>query len=320
MAEVSIIIPVKNIEKEIPGILRSLIAQVEGLEAEFIVVDMGSADETVLESVQMIKEYQLRGCVVQNGNGTVSSALNTGLQKAGGDYITFIFARRLYRDFIKGYHDTAVKTGADFVFGSVSELSAKQAERRTIHSSVVKKPAGADFVTDILNGTLYVDISAVMVSRRFLLERHIRFTDECANGYAEEFVYRCLLCSTNAVQSPTILKRDDVFELKRGKQANIGKAIFQHVEAMRRIEDIIRTDYRDNAELNQIFTGDKLPKTVLYCVDVLLREGSGNSSIQRCLKLRGYDKLLASSKITDPALKRKIFLWRRVPWMYKPGK
>ena len=122
------------------------------------------------------------------------------------------------------------------------------------------------------------------------------------------------------MQSPTILKRDDVFELKRGKQANIGKAIFQHVEAMRRIEDIIRTDYRDNAELNQIFTGDKLPKTVLYCVDVLLREGSGNSSIQRCLKLRGYDKLLASSKITDPALKRKIFLWRRVPWMYKPGK
>lgn len=320
MAEVSIIIPVKNIEKEIPGILRSLIAQAEGIEAEFIVVDMGSEDETVLESVQMIKEYQLRGCVVQNGSGTVSSALNTGLQKAGGDCITFIFARRLYRDFIKGYHDTVTKTGADVVFGSVSELSAKQAERRVIHSSVVKKRTGADFIVEILKGNLYVDISALMVNRRFLLEKHIRFTDECANGYAEEFMYRCLLCSSNAVQSPTILKRDDVFELKRGKQANIGKAIFQHVDAMRRIEDVIRTDYRDNAELNQIFMGDKLPRTVLHCVDVMLREGSGSSSIQRYLKLRGYDKLLTNAKIMDPALKRRIFLWRHMPWLYKPGK
>lgn len=38
--ELSIIIPVRNIEQEISGILRSVAAQTAGREAELIVVDM----------------------------------------------------------------------------------------------------------------------------------------------------------------------------------------------------------------------------------------------------------------------------------------
>ncbi|WP_312693083.1 glycosyltransferase family 2 protein, partial [Caproiciproducens sp.] len=169
VTKLSIIVPVRNVEQEISGVLRSIAAQAAGLEAEFIVVDMGSADKTVLEAVQLIKELKLRGFVIQNGDGTVAAALNTGLQKSGGDYITFIFARRLYRDFISGYLETAVRTAADFVFGSVSEEEAQAAERRLISKAICKEN-GAQYLKSILNNTIHIDISAIMLRRRFLLD------------------------------------------------------------------------------------------------------------------------------------------------------
>ena len=88
----SIILPVRNVvEQEISGILRSVVRQTNGIEAEFILVDMGSEDGgTPLECVQGIKNEGLHGFVIQNGDGDVAAALNTGIQKASGTYVSFI--------------------------------------------------------------------------------------------------------------------------------------------------------------------------------------------------------------------------------------
>ena len=67
----SVILPVKNIENEILGMLRSLRRQAEGIEAEWIIVDMGSSDSTVLEAVQFIKEEKLKGYVIQKDRKSV---------------------------------------------------------------------------------------------------------------------------------------------------------------------------------------------------------------------------------------------------------
>lgn len=316
LTEISIIIPVRNIEQEISGILRSVAAQTAGREAEFIVVDMGSSDQTVLEAVQLIKELKLRGFVIQNGDGTVSAALNTGIQKAGGDYITFIFARRLYRDFIIGYLNTAARTGADFVFGSVGEEEAHSAERRLL-SKAVRQENGPSCIKNILRGTLHIDISAVLLRRRFIMEKQIRFFDSCSHGYAEEFVFHCLLAAENVAQSPTIMKRDTVYELKRGKQKTVGKNIFQHTDAMLRILDQIKNLNHDDAELIALFEKEKLPLTVMNGVDVMLKEGVGYNAVRGYLRVGGYDKLLVTGRQTDKALKHRVRVWHTIPWMYK---
>ncbi|WP_411655693.1 glycosyltransferase family A protein [Anaeromassilibacillus sp. SJQ-1] len=84
----SVILPVRNVEQEISGILRSVVRQTNGIETEFILVDMGSDDGTPLECVQLIKNERLHGFVVQNGDSDVAAALNTGIQKASGTYIS----------------------------------------------------------------------------------------------------------------------------------------------------------------------------------------------------------------------------------------
>ncbi len=316
LTELSIIIPVRNIEQEISGILRSVAAQTADREAEFIVVDMGSADQTVWEAVQLIKELKLRGFVIQNGDGTVSAALNTGIQKASGDYITFIFARRLYHDFIVGYLDTAARTSADFVFGSVNDEVSRSAERHLI-SKAVRQENGPDYVKNILKGSLPIDISAVLIKRRFVIEKQIHFFDQCCHGYAEEFVFRCLLTADCIAQSPTLMKRDTVYELKRGKQKPVGKNIFQHTDAMLRIMDLVKSGHRGDAELISLFEREKLPLTVMNGVDVMLKEGVGYNAVRGYLRLAGYDKLLLTGRQTDKALKHRVRVWQVIPWMYK---
>ncbi len=315
-ANLSIIIPVRNIEQEVSGILRSVAAQTVGLEVEFIVVDMGSGDQTVLEAVQLIKEMKLKGFVIQNGDSTVSAALNTGIQKAGGDYVTFIFARRLYRDFIGGYYETASRSSADFIFGSVTEEESHAADRRLI-SKAVKQESGANYVKSLLKGCLRIDISAIFLRRRFLIEKQIRFFDACSHGYAEEFVLRCLLMADSIIQSPTIMKRDTVFELKRGKQKPVGKNIFEHTEAILRVMDIITSNYGEDTELIRLFEKEKLPLTIMNAVDILLREGTAYNIIRGYLRMTGYDKLLQTGRFTNKVLKRRITVWQVIPWMYK---
>ena len=123
--ELSLILPVRDIEIELPGILRSIKEQIGAAAAEWIIVDMGSDDQTVLRAVQYIKEERLQGFVIQNGKGSVSAALNTGMQKAAGEYLSFVFARRLYGGYLSSYLEAARAAQADLVFGGL-DANAEQ--------------------------------------------------------------------------------------------------------------------------------------------------------------------------------------------------
>lgn len=315
--EISIILPVRNLENEISGILHWASAQVPDREAELIVVDMGSTDRTVLEAVQRIKELKLRGFVIQNGETTVASALNTGMQKAGGEFVTFLFARRLYRNFIPGYIDAALRSAADFVFGCSTEEEVRAAERCLVSSAVCKEQ-GSSLVSNLISGTLRMDISAILIRRKLLTEKQLYFFDSCSYGYSEEFVYRCLLSADSAVQAPVLLRREQAFEMKRAKQQPVGKNIFQYADAMLRIVDFIRTGPKEEKELLALFEQQKLPFTVMHGVDVMLREGVGYNAVRGYLRVNGYDKFLKSGRKTEKALWRRLAVWQMIPWMYRP--
>lgn len=85
---VSIIVPAYNVEENIPYCLDSLINQTYE-NIEIICVNDGSSDNT--ESV--IKDYSEKDSrvkLITKENGGVSSARNTGLDAADGEYISFV--------------------------------------------------------------------------------------------------------------------------------------------------------------------------------------------------------------------------------------
>lgn len=86
--KISIIVTTYNCEKYINDCLVSIINQTYK-NLEIIVVDDGSTDDTK-NILDKIKKTDNRIKVIYKDNGGVSSARNTGLKEANGDFITFV--------------------------------------------------------------------------------------------------------------------------------------------------------------------------------------------------------------------------------------
>ena len=316
-SSLSILCPVRNVEKEITGILQFAAQQTKGLETEFIIVDMGSSDRTVLQAVWLMKEQGLHGFVIQNGASLVPEALNTAVQKSSGEYLCFLFARRLYSGFAKPLLEAAKRSKADIVFGCTGKDEVHAAERRTL-SSAIRQPDGAGFTREMLRRTVSPDLAALLIRRAFLIESNLLFTESCAYGYAEEFLYRCLLSGPSVLQVPLLLVRDGAFELKRGRQGPVGWNIFQRAQAALRIKETAKANLPNDGELLRLLEKDKLPRTVMNCVDIVLREGKTFLQVRRFLSENSYDRLLAVDGKTEKNLRHRVFLWKAAPWLYRP--
>ena len=117
--DISVIIPSKNNKNTTAKIIRCISESTKNLEVEYIVIDMNSTDNSILSALNEIKKHNLRGCVIQSGGGSVSSALNTGIYKSDGKYITFVYPSRLYKsDYIPEYYSTIEGKNADIVFSA----------------------------------------------------------------------------------------------------------------------------------------------------------------------------------------------------------
>ena len=102
---ISIIVPVYNAEKTISCCIDSIIAQTYA-NWEAILIDDGSSDE----SGHICDEYakkDKRFCVIHQQNCGASTARNTGIEHANGEWITFVDAD----DYIDNNYLTDLKAG-----------------------------------------------------------------------------------------------------------------------------------------------------------------------------------------------------------------
>ena len=120
---VSLIIPVYNVEQYLPKCLESIAAQtLKGFEV--ILVDDGSTDH----SLEILRGFARRfpnTCVIHQENGGVSKARNAGIQAARGEYIAFMdsddYIAPLY---LQRLYESAKKYRADMVCCSYYRYNA----------------------------------------------------------------------------------------------------------------------------------------------------------------------------------------------------
>ena len=86
--KVSIIVPVYNIENYIEGCIKSLVYQTYN-KIEIILVNDGSTDNS-LSVCERFAVSDNRIKIVNKANGGLSSARNSGIDVANGDFIMFI--------------------------------------------------------------------------------------------------------------------------------------------------------------------------------------------------------------------------------------
>lgn len=103
--EISIIVPVYNVEKYLKRCVDSILAQTYK-NFELILVDDGSPDNCPAMCDEFA-ELDNRIVVLHKKNGGVSSARNLGMEKAEGKYITFIDSDDFVSDKYLEYFDEA---------------------------------------------------------------------------------------------------------------------------------------------------------------------------------------------------------------------
>ena len=111
---VSVIIPVFNAETAIKYVLDDLASQTY-LNSEFILINDGSTDSSkkIIENF-IAKQNDNRFLLINQKNGGVSSARNTGLSYARGKYVMFADADdRFGSGFVKGYVSQIIRNDTD---------------------------------------------------------------------------------------------------------------------------------------------------------------------------------------------------------------
>lgn len=128
LAEISVIIPVYNVEKYLRECIDSVCNQTFK-DIEIICVDDGSDDS----SLEILKEYEVkdkRFKIFENSHEGPSSARNTGLDNAEGKYIYFMDSDDfIEHDTLEKLYNTAEKNDTDMVIFKLINLDDDTMER-----------------------------------------------------------------------------------------------------------------------------------------------------------------------------------------------
>ena len=133
---ISIVVPIYNVAEYLPRCLDSILAQTYK-NFEVILVNDGSTDK----SKQICQDYSRkdkRFILINKKNGGVSSARNTGIDRAKGDYVTFVDPDDYADDdYLEVLFRTMKRHGADI--SACGHITRYEASGATISSACGKQ-------------------------------------------------------------------------------------------------------------------------------------------------------------------------------------
>lgn len=312
VTDLSVIIPMKNLGTGIKEVLKAVSFSTQGIKSEYILLDINSKDDTMINALDCVRELGINGRVLQCGNNPYGAVLNAGLRSSQGRYTVFVFPRQMYKSFIPKYIEAAERSSADVIFGKLPDTIFGKGLN---FSSV--KISGQEMFKALISGYASLELGAVMLKTSFIHDRKIYFDDESYAGYAEEYIFKSLLLAEKICQCDCTIERDNSLELPKSSPAADDFACFGKIESALRTGELL--EYCSvSGELKEKFEKEKIPGTVLDCVDSLISRGYDIKTIKKALKIKGYDKLLAVSPKTNKSIKRAVFSFNYMPWMYKP--
>lgn len=178
MMDLSIIIPVCNVEQYIGSCLESIYRQgLKDEDFEVIVVNDGSTDN----SIKVVEDIQNRHhniLIIHQENAGPSVSRNAGMEKAIGQYVLFVDSDDLLMDnglsilLQKALDTSADMVVADFMRLKDDEITAVYDSRLT-DSRIVDKP-GLDYYVEDYDPGIGSFIWRILYKRAFLNENHIR--------------------------------------------------------------------------------------------------------------------------------------------------
>lgn len=193
---VSVIIPVYNVEKYIDKCINSVLNQ-SYRNIEIILIDDGSTDS----SGEICEEYAQKDnriIVIHKQNEGVSTARNTGMSIAKGDYICFSDADDyLMPDYVEYLLNIALlhKVDISLTTSMLSTFTETKAHNRENANDCVNVVSGEDAAIKILYYHIPIGCYCKLFNRLFLERNNIKFIPDVFVGEGFNFNTYAFLCS-----------------------------------------------------------------------------------------------------------------------------
>lgn len=193
---ISVVIPIYNVEKYVKDCLTSVLEQ-EYRDFELILVDDGSKDGSMRIAESLLSgasDMQYR--IIRTENRGVSSARNTGLRAAVGDYVVMVDADDvLSRSFLADYacmiRDDAEADIYSSGFTIVTTGGVKHSAPRETNGETTKfTPEEAQKV--FFERSVKFLLPTILFKRDFLNENALLFDEAVRYSEDVQFIWRCL--------------------------------------------------------------------------------------------------------------------------------
>lgn len=198
MPEISVIVPVYNVENKIRRCIDSILAQTF-TDFELILVDDGSPDNSgVICDEYAKKDSRIR--VIHQENKGASAARNTGINEANGKYIGFVDSDDYVdSNFLKTLYDLAENTGSEISMccyyfvddESITESKHRFTDGQVLDQTEIKGQLYNDIFFNI-HTTGYFPLWNKLFSRELIVNHHLRIDESMSFGEDMLFVMESL--------------------------------------------------------------------------------------------------------------------------------
>jgi glycosyltransferase involved in cell wall biosynthesis len=177
MPKVSVIVPVYNVEEYIEECLDSLVNQTME-DIEIIVVNDGSPDNSANIVVRYCKKYSNMTLINQE-NGGLSKARNTGLKAASGEYIFFLDSDDyLPLDSLEKMYTRAINDCSDLVIGAINNVTSTGISKNTHQMFAVDRTTTYENFPVISEN---LGVTNKLYKRELIFENNLYFIEERKN-------------------------------------------------------------------------------------------------------------------------------------------
>ena len=185
--KVSVIVPIYNVGKYVRKCVESLMNQTYS-NLEIILVDDGSTDSSGIICDEL-SELDDRIIVVHKKNAGVSSARNTGIDMATGDYICFVDGDDfVISEYVEYMLNLTLEHNADV---TVSSKVFNNFNDKQFQNNKVEVLTGELATEAILCYRLPIGVYAKIFKRSFLNKENLRFISELVIGEGFNFNTAC---------------------------------------------------------------------------------------------------------------------------------
>lgn len=230
-ADISVIIPIYNVEEYLEECLDSVVNQTKS-NIEIVVVDDGSTDSSGEIAKAYAEKYDNLFYYLKE-NGGLGRARNFGIEKAHGEYITFMDSDDVISlDLYEKMFYAVRKNDSDVALCNVARFNSKRTWIANLHQKVFSNIELNTHITKNPN-LIYDTISCNKLIRR-------SFWDENNFSFPEDILYEDI-----PVIIPLHFKANNVSVIESSYyfwrlRDGATKSITQHADSMRNINDRIK--------------------------------------------------------------------------------